>query len=168
MLEHRHVQKKFWAKAINTAVSLLNRSPTVTVKGTTLEEAWSGHEPRISHLKVFGSLAFVWILDASRTKLDAKSQKLMLARYSSLHKAYRLINVEASRLIYSRDVVFDEQRGPFMPISPVPDSTDQPMQARDLGVRLPLGPLDGRALVAPTTPVIPVIPIKTPPSSPVG
>lgn len=63
----------------------------------------------------------------------------MLAGYSSLHKAYRLIDVETSRLIYNRDVIFDEQQGPFMPISPVPNPADQPMQAHDLGVRLPLG-----------------------------
>ena len=105
MLEHKHVSKKFWAEA----VYLLNRSPTVAVKGKTPEESWSSRKPRISHLKVFGSLAFVWIPDASRTKLDAKSQKLMLAGYSSLHKAYHLIDVATSRLIYSRDVVFDEQ-----------------------------------------------------------
>ena len=99
----------------------------MVVKGKTPKEAWSGRKPRISHLIVFGSLAFVWIPDASHTKLDAKSQKLLLAGYSNLHKAYRLIDVETSRLLYSRDVVFDEQRGPFMPVSPVPDPADQPM-----------------------------------------
>ena len=140
----------------------------MAVKVKTPEEAWLGYKPRISHLKVFGSLAFVWIPDASRTKLDAKSQKLMLARYSSLHKAYRLIDVETSHLIYSRDVVFDEQQGPFMHVSPVPNPADQPAQAHDLGVRLPLGPPDGRALLAPAAPVILVIPVQTPPASPTG
>ena len=55
----------------------------------------------------------------SCTKLDAKSQKLMLAGYNSLHKAYRLIDTKTSHLLYSRDVVFDEHRGPFMLVSPV-------------------------------------------------
>ena len=67
-----------------------------------------------------------------------------------------------------RDVVFDEQRGPFMLVSLVPDPTDQPMKAHDLGVRLPLGPLDGRAPIAPGALVITVIPVQTPPTSPVG
>ena len=109
MLEHRHALKKFWAEAVNTAVYLLNRSPTVAIKDKTPEEAWSGRKPRINPLKVFGSLAFVWVPNALRTKLDAKSQKLMLVGYNSLHKAYRLIDVETSCLICSRDVVFDEQ-----------------------------------------------------------
>ena len=80
----------------------------MVVKGKTPEEAWSGCKPKINHLKVFGFLVYVSIPDASYTKLDAKSQKLMLARYSSLQKAYRLIYVETSRLIYSCDVVFEE------------------------------------------------------------
>ena len=101
MLEHKHFSNKFSVEAVNTAVYLLNQSPTVAVKGKTPKEAWSARKPRTSHLKVFGSLAFVWIPNASHTKLDAKSQKLMLAGYSSLHKAYRLIDVETSHLIYS-------------------------------------------------------------------
>lgn len=55
-----------------------------------------------------------------------------------------------------------------MPVSPVPDPTDQPMKAHDLGVRLTLGPPDGRAPVAPVAPVIPVIPVQTPPASLAG
>ena len=39
MLKHRHVLKKFWAEAVNTAIYLLNRSPIVAVKGKTPEEA---------------------------------------------------------------------------------------------------------------------------------
>ena len=92
----------------------------------------------------------------------------MLVGYSSLHKDYRLIDVETSRLIYNRDVVFDEQCGPFMPISPVPDPTNQPMKAHDLGVRLPSGPPDGRAPVAPAALAIPVVPVQTPPTTSTG
>ena len=72
MFRHRHVSKQFWAEAINIAVYLLNRSPTVAVKGKTPEEAWLGRKPIINHLKVFGSLSFVWIPNVSHTKLDAK------------------------------------------------------------------------------------------------
>ncbi len=46
-----------------------------------------------------------------------------------------------------------------MPISPVHDPTYQPMKAHDLGVQFLLGKPDGSALVAPTTSVIPMIPV---------
>eukprot|EP00253_Pinus_taeda_P024581 PITA_24581 len=59
MLQHRNVPNKFWAKAVFTVVYLLNRSPTQVVKGKTPEEVWSGRKPQISHLKVFGSVAYV-------------------------------------------------------------------------------------------------------------
>ena len=55
-----------------------------------------------------------------------------------------------------------------MYIYPIIDPIDQPMKARDLGVRLPLGPPNGRASVAPAAPVIPVIPVQTLLASPSG
>eukprot|EP00253_Pinus_taeda_P001686 PITA_01686 len=78
MLQHRSVPNKFWAEAVFTAVYLLNRSPTQAVKGKTPEEVWSSRKPKISHLKVFGSVAYVWIPTAKHSKLDSKSQKLMM------------------------------------------------------------------------------------------
>ena len=59
MLQHRSVPNKFWVEAVFTVVYLLNGSPTQAVKGKTPEEVWSGRKPKISHLKVFGSVAYV-------------------------------------------------------------------------------------------------------------
>lgn len=67
----------------------------------------------------------------------------MFAGYSGNHKTYRLIDVDTDRFIFSRDVVFDEG-GPFQLFSPVFSSEDQPLKAKDLGVQLPLAPLEGR------------------------
>lgn len=72
MLEHRNVPKKFWAEVVYIAVYLLNWSPTQAVKKMTLEEAWFGRKPKISHLKVFGSIAYVWILDCKEIKTGFK------------------------------------------------------------------------------------------------
>eukprot|EP00253_Pinus_taeda_P004299 PITA_04299 len=139
MLQHKNIPNKFWAEAVFTAVYLLNRSPTQAVKGKTPEEVWSGRKPKISHLKVFGSIAYTWIPAAKRSKLDSKSQKLMMTGYSDHHKAYRLIDIATGRLSFSRDVVFDEDRGFFQSSSSEQYPTDQPHS-----VLLPVGPLDGR------------------------
>eukprot|EP00253_Pinus_taeda_P022033 PITA_22033 len=109
------------------------------VKGKTPEEVWSGRKPKISHLKVFGSVAYVWIPAAKRSKLDSKSQKLMTIGYNDHHKAYRLIDIATGRLSFSRDVVFDEDRGFFQSSSFEQCSEDQPHS-----VLLPVGPPDGR------------------------
>ena len=58
--------------------------------------------------------------------------------YSDHHKAYRLIDIATGRLSFSRDVVFDEDRGFFQRCS-----ADQPHS-----VLLPVGPPDGRDDVA--------------------
>eukprot|EP00253_Pinus_taeda_P025809 PITA_25809 len=139
MLQHKNVPNKFWVEGVFIVVYLLNRSPTQAVKGKTPEEVWSGCKPKISHLKVFGSIAYVWILAAKRSKLDSKSQKLMMTGYSDHHKAYRLIDIDTGRLSFSGDVVFDEDKGFFQSSSSEQCSTDQPHS-----VLLSVGPPDGR------------------------
>ena len=83
------------------------------VKHKTPEEAWSGRKPKVSHLKVFGSTAYTWIPATKRTKLDSKSKKMMLTGYNDTHKAYRLVDVDTDKVSFSRDVVVDEEVGPF-------------------------------------------------------
>ena len=52
LLFEKKMPKYFWAKAINTAVNLLNRLPTKAVKNKTPFEAWYGVKPVVEHLKV--------------------------------------------------------------------------------------------------------------------
>lgn len=139
MLQHKNVPNKFWAKAMFTVAYFLSRSLTQVVKGKTPEEVWSGRKPKISHLKVFGSIAYVWIPAAKCSKLDSKSQKLMMTGYSDHHKAYRLIDIDIGCLSFSRDIVFDEDRGFFQ--SP---PSEQCFESQPHSVLLLLGPLDGR------------------------
>eukprot|EP00253_Pinus_taeda_P013227 PITA_13227 len=59
--------------------------------------------------------------------------------YSDHHKAYRLIDIATGRLSFSRDVVFDEDKGFFQSSSSEQCSEDQAH-----GVLLPVSPPDGR------------------------
>jgi hypothetical protein len=43
---------------VETTVYILNRSPTKALNGRTPYEAWHGRKPAVSHLRVFGCLAF--------------------------------------------------------------------------------------------------------------
>jgi len=70
-------------------------------------EAWKGSKPKVSHLRVFGCIAYAMVQSHSRRKLDAKSEKCIFIRYNTRYKAYKLYN-PASELIISRDVIFDE------------------------------------------------------------
>jgi hypothetical protein len=58
LLKHRRMSAIFWGEAVVTAVYIFNRSPTKALNGMTSYEAWHGHKPAVSRLRVFGCLAF--------------------------------------------------------------------------------------------------------------
>ncbi|XP_074572622.1 uncharacterized protein LOC141829102 [Curcuma longa] len=91
MLKSKDMPKEFWAEAMACAVYLSNRSPTKSLKNVTPQEAWSGWKPTISHLRVFGSIAFAHIHEQERSKLDDRSQKLIFIGYDENSKGYRFV-----------------------------------------------------------------------------
>lgn len=94
MLKSKRMPQEFWAKAVACAVYLRNRSPTRSIWNMTPQKAWSGHKPNISHLRVFGSIAYMHIPEQKRTKLDDRSEKLIFIGYDSSSKGYKLYNRE--------------------------------------------------------------------------
>jgi hypothetical protein len=58
LLKQRGMTAVFWGEAVVTAVYILNRSPTKALNDRTPYEAWHGRKPTVSHLRVFGCLAF--------------------------------------------------------------------------------------------------------------
>ncbi|KAJ0080658.1 hypothetical protein Patl1_12136 [Pistacia atlantica] len=107
MLKAKNLPNNFWEEAVATAVYILNISPTKAVLNQTPYEAWKGRKPRVSHLKVFGCIAYALIKSQSQ-KLDKKSEKCIFIGYSLQSKAYRLYNHVSGKMIISRDVVFNE------------------------------------------------------------
>jgi hypothetical protein len=65
-----------------TAVYILNRSPTKALNGMTPYEAWHGRKPAVSHLRVFGCLAFTKEL-GHISKLDDRWTPTRLRRTTS-------------------------------------------------------------------------------------
>ena len=61
MLKSKRMPKELWAEAVDCAVYLSNCSPTRSVWGKTPQETWSGRKPNISHLRVFGSIAYAHV-----------------------------------------------------------------------------------------------------------
>lgn len=50
---HAGLPKQFWPKAINIAMYLINRSPSILMNGGLPEEVWNGKNVDLSHLRVF-------------------------------------------------------------------------------------------------------------------
>ncbi len=108
MLVQSKLPPTFWVEALSTAVYLHNRSPTKSVANMTPFEAWTGVKPDVKHLRSFGCIVYAHIPKDERKKLDPKAKKCVLLGYGTETKGYRLYDPQSSRVIYSRDVKFNE------------------------------------------------------------
>ena len=108
LLKEGGLPNQFWGEAVATSVYLLNLSPTKAVQNRTPLEAWKGMQPTVSHLHIFGCIAYTLIPSPQHQKLDKKPQKCIFIGYSIESKAYKLYNPVTCKVIISRDVIFNE------------------------------------------------------------
>ena len=110
MIEHAGLSKRYWAHAIDTAVHIMNRCVTSAIPdGTTPYERWYEEKPDLSHLKVFGCIAYAHVPEARRQKLDSKAEKFRFVGYAGERKGYLLYDEDTQKLAIRHDVVFNEQ-----------------------------------------------------------
>lgn len=57
----KNLSPKLWAEAVQTAVYVLNRTGTSTIKGKTPYELWHGTPASIDNFRIFGSEVYVHI-----------------------------------------------------------------------------------------------------------
>eukprot|EP00253_Pinus_taeda_P015873 PITA_15873 len=106
MLKAKHLPNDYWAEAVHCAAYILNRCPTKVVMNRVPEEAWSGRKQGVTHMKVFGCVAYAHIPDHLRGKVDNKGEKCIFIGYSDESKAYRLYIPSTKKFFVSRDVQF--------------------------------------------------------------
>lgn len=109
MLQTKNIPKKFWTEAVDCAIYLLNRWKTSSLENITPQKAWSGDKLTVSHLKVFGSVAYAHISDQMHVKLDDKSLKLIFVGYDERSKAYKFFDPISKKMHISRDVQVNEE-----------------------------------------------------------
>ena len=110
MLSNARLPHRFWAEALSTATYLRNRSPTTAVDGMTPFEAMTGNKPNVKHLRVFGCDAYAHIPKDERQKLDGKTRKCIFLGYGTVRKGYQLYEVDRAKVVWSRDVLFNESK----------------------------------------------------------
>ena len=111
VLTEKKIPKCFWAEAVVWSCYVQNKCPTKALKDITPQEAWSGVKPTVNHFRVFGCLAHVHVPHEKRKKLDDRSMCCVLLGVSEETKGYRLYNPMTDKVVVSRDVVFEEEKG---------------------------------------------------------
>jgi hypothetical protein len=107
-MANKSMAHHYWAEAVVTVVYIMNKTPTTIVYGMTIEEKYSGRKPDLSHLKVFGCIAYVHVPDELWAKLDPKAEKCVFIGYSLEQKGYICYNPVTCEMKVNKDVVFDE------------------------------------------------------------
>ena len=106
MLSNAGLGKEFWAEAVTYACHLINRLPSTAIDGRTPLEVWSGKPVNdYDSLHVFGCTAYYHVKES---KLDPRAKKAIFVGISSGVKGYRLLYPNSKKIIFSRDVTFDE------------------------------------------------------------
>ena len=110
LLKEKSLSNSFWDEELACSFYLLNRSPTIKLKLKVPQEAWSGTNLNVAHLRTFRCIAYAHIPFELRKKLDDRSEKCIFTGYSETTKSYRLYNAISKKLILSRDVKFLENQ----------------------------------------------------------
>lgn len=108
MLTAKNLPRKLWAEAVNTAIYILNRCLSFQTNNTTPFELWYKRKPELSHIRIFGSDAYVHVPKEQRKKWDPKSKKLILVGYHNESTNYRLFNPATIQVITAKDVIINE------------------------------------------------------------
>ena len=86
MLSGAGIGQEFWVEALGTACYLVNRSPSSTLGDKTPQEVWTGKEPSLTQLKVFGCDAYVHVPKENRSELDKKAENVSLLHIKMVSK----------------------------------------------------------------------------------
>ena len=76
----------------------------------TPESVFTGNKPKVSHIRIFGNVAYCHVPEEKRKKLDQTTKKGFLMVYSENAKAYRVYILESKKVVVRRDVKFLEER----------------------------------------------------------
>ena len=106
MLSNAGLGKEFWAEAVTYACHLINWLPSAAINGKTPMEMWTG-KPATDYdsLHVFGSTAYYHVKES---KLDPRAKKALFMGITGGVKGYRLWCPDTRKIVFSRDVTFDE------------------------------------------------------------
>lgn len=112
MLNEAHLPPSFWGIALKAYVHVRNRLPTAgTTSGTPYSLFW-GKKPDVSHLRVFGCIAYVHVKKDQRKGLQSHTKKCIFVGYGADFKGWMFYDPSTRKCIPSGSAQFDERYCP--------------------------------------------------------
>ncbi|TPX33278.1 DNA-directed DNA polymerase [Synchytrium endobioticum] len=112
MLDYSGIPHNLWVETVITASYIRNRVPSSAIGNEIPYKRWYGEPPNLSHLRIFGCVAYPLIKDNRQGKLEvrAASHYFMVGYGASSEevKGYKLWNPTHRKFLISNDVDFVE------------------------------------------------------------
>ena len=116
--------QNWWEFAVEHAVHLYNRTPVKRLAWQTPYEFLNKQKPDISHLRVFGCGAYVFIPEDVRTnKLAPRAEMMTFLGYTSGVKGFKFMRKPNNVIFQSVTALFDEFVFPHCPDQKSPGHT---------------------------------------------
>jgi len=87
MMSYSTLALSLWMEALKTAIHILNRVPSKSVRKTPYE-LWTGRKPSVNHLRVWGSPSEPKVYNPNIGKLDPKTVSCHFIGYPEKSKGY--------------------------------------------------------------------------------
>lgn len=108
MISYSTLPISLWMEALKTAIYILNRVPSKSVPKTPYE-LWTGREPSLNHLRVWGCPAEAKVFNPDIGKLDPKTVNCHFIGYPERSKGYRFYCPDRhTKIVETRHAVFLE------------------------------------------------------------
>jgi hypothetical protein len=90
-------------------VYIQSRCRNAILKDKTPEEVFSGINPEVGHLGIFGCPVYIHVPKEKRTKMEPSRKKGVFVGYNENSQAYRIYVPGQRKIEVSRDVTFHEE-----------------------------------------------------------
>ena len=88
MIHDKYSPMYLWEEVARTSVNVHNIISHSSLGNKTPEEMFTGENPEVSHLKLFGCTVYIHIPKEKRSELDPPRKKGLFVGYSEQSKAY--------------------------------------------------------------------------------
>lgn len=105
ILAESDLDQSYWPEAILFFTYTWNRLCHTGLQKTP-SELYGGRKPSVTHMREFGSTAYVGIPRVKRSKLDPKARKGILVGYAFRTKGYRILFPESGQIVETINVSF--------------------------------------------------------------